>query len=38
MPLSDAGASFEKSIRNLGGDPANPFVIFPEVQEAYARC
>jgi len=35
MPLSDAGASFEKSISNLGGDPAKPFVIFPEVQEAY---
>lgn len=31
MPLSKAGASFEKTIENLGGDPANPFVIFPEV-------
>ncbi len=31
MPLSDAGASFEKSIANLGGDPENPFIIFPEV-------
>lgn len=37
MPLSDAGASFEKSIVNLGGNPDDPFVIFPEVQEAYAR-
>jgi transketolase len=35
MPLSDAGASFEKSISNLGGDPENPFVIFDEVQEYY---
>ncbi|MCK4921969.1 MAG: transketolase [Bacteroidales bacterium] len=35
MPLSDAGASFDKSIENLGGDSKNPFVIFPEVQEAY---
>jgi len=35
MPLSDAGASFEKSIVNLGGDPENPFVIFPGVKEAY---
>lgn len=35
MPLSDAGASFDKSIENLGGDPKNPFVIFPEVQKAY---
>ena len=31
MPLSDAGASFAKSIANLGGDPENPFTIFPEV-------
>jgi transketolase len=37
MPLSEAGASFEKSIANLGGDPQNPFVIFPEVQEAYKK-
>ncbi len=35
MPLSDAGASFEKSIVNLGGDPEDPFVIFPGVKEAY---
>lgn len=33
MPLSAAGASFEKSIENLGGDAKNPFVIFPEVKE-----
>ena len=37
MPLSAAGASFEKSIANLGGDPENPFVIFPEVKEAYEK-
>lgn len=37
MPLSEAGASFEKSIANLGGDPENPFVIFPEVKEAYQK-
>ena len=35
MPLSDAGASFDKSIANLGGNPDDPFVIFPEVKEAY---
>ena len=34
MPLSDAGASFAKSIENLGGNVENPFVIFDEV-EAY---
>jgi len=37
MPLSAAGASFEKSIANLGGDPENSFVIFPEVKEAYEK-
>ncbi len=37
MPLSGAGASFEKSIANLGGDPENPFVIFPEVMEKYEK-
>ncbi|MFC2079950.1 transketolase family protein [Bacteroidota bacterium] len=37
MPLSAAGASFEKSIANLGGDPANPFVIFPDVQSRYSK-
>ena len=36
MPLGEAGASFEKSIANLGGDPENPFVIFEEVQSLYA--
>jgi len=34
-PLSKAGASFEKTIENLGGDPTNPFQIFPEVQKLY---
>jgi transketolase len=35
MPLSAAGGSFEKSIANLGGDPDDPFMIFPEVAERY---
>ncbi|MFO7369381.1 MAG: transketolase [Bacteroidales bacterium] len=35
MPLGEAGASFEKSIANLGGNPADPFVVFPEVAEYY---
>lgn len=35
MPLGEAGASFEKSVENLGGNPADPFVIFPEVAEYY---
>ncbi|HLO61262.1 MAG TPA: transketolase, partial [Bacteroidales bacterium] len=35
MPLGEAGASFEKTIENLGGNPADPFVVFPEVAEYY---
>jgi transketolase len=37
MPLSAAGASFEKSIKNLGGDAESPFQIFPEAKELYAN-
>ena len=37
MPLGEAGASFTESIRGLGGDPENPFQIFPDVQELYAE-
>ncbi|MBN1598217.1 MAG: transketolase [Bacteroidales bacterium] len=33
MPLTNAGASVEKTIKNLGGDPENPFVIIDEVQK-----
>jgi transketolase len=35
MPLTGAGASFAKTINNLGGDPENPFRIFEEVQTIY---
>ena len=35
MPLGSAGASLDKSIENLGGNPGNAFHIFPEVQEHY---
>ncbi len=31
------GEAFVNTIKNLGGDPENPFQIFPEVQELYAR-
>ena len=37
QPLSAAGASMTETIKNLGGDPENPFVIFPEVAELYAH-
>ncbi|MDR2728317.1 MAG: transketolase [Chitinispirillales bacterium] len=35
QPLTGAGACIESTIKNLGGDPSNPFVIFPEVAEYY---
>jgi len=35
MPLGESGASFEKTIENLGGNPADPFIIFPEVAALY---
>lgn len=35
MPIGSAGASFEKTIANLGGNPENPFQIFTDVQEYY---
>ena len=31
------GEAYKNTIRNLGGDPENPFQIFPEVQDLYAR-
>ena len=31
------GDAYINTIRNLGGDPTDPFVIFPDVQELYAR-
>ena len=37
MPLGEAGASFAKSIANLGGDPENPFVIFDDVKALFDK-
>ena len=37
QPLSAAGADLNATIKNLGGDPAHPFTIFPEVQALYAE-
>ena len=37
QPLSKAGASFEKTIANLGGDPKDPFVIFDDVKELFRK-
>jgi transketolase len=36
MPLGEAGGNLAKTVANLGGDPENPFQIFPEV-EAFFR-
>lgn len=35
QPVSKAGASFDKSMRRLGGDPDDPFKIFDEVNKLY---
>ena len=37
QPLSAAGASFEETVKNLGGDPTNPFAVFGDVAELYAH-
>lgn len=37
MPVSEAGGSFEKSLVNLKGNISDPFEVFPEVHEFYAR-
>ena len=36
QPVSAAGASIEETIKKLGGNPENPFQIFPEVKELFA--
>lgn len=35
QPISSAGASVEKTILNLGGNPDDPFAIFPESVQLY---
>ena len=37
QPLSKSGASFEATVKNLGGDPENPFQIFPDVQALFDK-
>ena len=36
-PLSKSGADYSKTIENLGGNPENPWVVFPEVVELYSQ-
>lgn len=37
QPISNAGVDINETIKNLGGNPENPFAIFPEVEKAYAE-
>lgn len=37
QPLSKSGASYEKTVENLGGTMDNPWAVFPEVAEFYAK-
>lgn len=37
QPLSAAGADVAATVKNLGGNPDDPFVIFPESEELYAK-
>ena len=36
QPLGASGASFADTVKNLGGNPDNPFVIFEETKSIYA--
>ena len=37
QPLSAAGADFAATVKNLGGDPENPFAVFEESREVFAE-
>lgn len=37
QPLSGAGASFEETIKGLGGNPRDPFTVFEDVADHYAH-
>lgn len=37
QPLSAAGADYAETVKNLGGDPKNPFQIFAETEELYSE-
>ena len=36
MPLGETGASYAESVKNLGGNPEEPFVLFEETKKIYA--
>lgn len=37
QPLSNAGVSIADTIKNLGGNPDDPFAVFTEVKELYTK-
>lgn len=37
QPLSKSGADYAMTVKNLGGDPENPWQIRPEVKKLYAE-
>jgi len=37
MPLGECGASYADSIKNLGGNTENPFILFEETKALYAK-
>lgn len=37
QPLSAAGADFIQTVENLGGNPDNPFAVFPETEALYKK-
>jgi len=37
QPVTHAGASFKKSVADLGGDPERPFEIFSDVKQLYGE-
>lgn len=37
QPLSKAGVSLDLTIKHLGGDPSNPFIIFDAVKDHYNK-
>ncbi|MCM1449988.1 MAG: transketolase [Clostridiales bacterium] len=37
QPLSKSGADYPATVRNLGGDPENPWQIWDDVKELYAK-
>ncbi len=37
QPLSKSGADFAKTVKNLGGDPDNTWVIWDDVKELYLK-